>query len=170
MLRLYSFLDLLERSNPPRVVDTAGVVDRTLLDQQQLDLVLRDGSMLDAAGDHNELAGIQNDLAVAQLNDELSFDHVEQLVFILVRVPDELAFHFCHFHIRVIDSADDLRRPLVSEARKLGGEIDFGDHGYFFLAGFFSSFGLASDFVPSDEPALELSDDSDFALEPPLFA
>ena len=170
MLRLYSFLDLLEGSNPPRVVDAAGVIDRALLDEKEFHFFLRDRSMLDAARDHHELTGLEDNLAIAQFDHELAFDDVEQLIFILVRVPDELAFDFGDFHVRVIDGPDDLRRPLIVETGQLRGEIDFADHGYFFLAGFFSSFGFVSDFVPSDDAALELSDDSDFALEAPLFA
>lgn len=108
MLRL-SFLDLLEDRDAARIVDATGVIDRSLFNQQQFDFFFRDWTVLDAARDHDEFARIQNDLAIAQFDDELAFDDIEQLVFFLVRVPDELAFDLGDLHVCVIDGANDLR-------------------------------------------------------------
>lgn len=47
--------------------------------------------VLHSSRDHEYLSGIQNDVAVAQLNVQRAVDDEEQLVRVRVRVPHEFA-------------------------------------------------------------------------------
>ena len=54
--------------------------------------------------------------------------HEEQLIFIIVMMPDKLTLQFHDFYVRVVDFAHDLRRVVFRELRELFAEIHFPDH------------------------------------------
>ncbi|SHX75622.1 Uncharacterised protein [Mycobacteroides abscessus subsp. abscessus] len=84
---------------------------------------MRDRAVLDTAGDDKQLAGAQGDGAITYLNIELALDNQEEFVGVGVRVPDKLAGEFDHLDLVVIQSSDDLRRPVFGELSELVAEI-----------------------------------------------
>src|SRR5438067_2165813 len=84
--------------------------------------------MLDPARDNGELARPQLHLAVAQLDSESAFDHVEKLVLGLVIVPDELTLELDRLDVEVVDLADDLRLPVFAEELELIRHPHLLDH------------------------------------------
>ena len=85
--------------------------------------------MLDAVGDDDELAGIDEKFALATVlsnpHAERTFDYVEEFVFSLVMMPEELALQLGELDVGVVDLANDLGAPLIGEERELVREIDF---------------------------------------------
>src|SRR5262249_22098535 len=82
-------LDPLLGGDRPLAPDVAGVDGRLRLEQQHVHLVFGDRPVLDPARDDHELARVEHDLAVPQLDPQPAPDHVEQLVLRLMVVPDE---------------------------------------------------------------------------------
>ncbi len=78
-----------------------------------MDLVGGDGQMLHAAWDDRELALVQPQVAVAQLDEQSPLDDEEQLILVFVPMPDELAFELDQLDIRVVQLARDLGTPVV---------------------------------------------------------
>jgi hypothetical protein len=69
------------------------------------------GTVLHASGNGESLAGSEFDGAALELNDEFSFDDVEELILVIVLVPMELAMHDPETHHAVIDAAQGLVPP-----------------------------------------------------------
>ena len=61
------------------------------LDQQHVRLVVGLRAVLDAVRDDEQLAGPELDVAVAELDRQPAGDHEEEVVRVVVLVPDELA-------------------------------------------------------------------------------
>jgi hypothetical protein len=66
--------------------------------------------------------------AVAELNIQFSFDDEEEVVGVMVAVPDELAFHADDAHVVPIIIGNDLRGPPVGETAELLRKIDLAPH------------------------------------------
>ena len=64
-------------------------------------------AMFDAAGNDEQLAGSQYDVAVAKLDGQLTVNDEEQLVGVIVTVPDEFALHLHDFDLVVIEAGND---------------------------------------------------------------
>ena len=107
------------------VLDVAGVPCLGGLEQQNVRLALRDGLVLDAARDDIELALVEVDALLPKLDREVAVEHEEQLVGLVVVVPDELAVEFGEFDRLAVEFADELRRLLFVELGELRFEIDF---------------------------------------------
>ena len=98
-------LRLLDR---PLVPHVAGVERRARLEKKQVDLLLDHRPVLDAAWDDQKLPRLEPHIAVAKLQLETASE--DQLVFVIVVMPDELAFE-----VRPPDCW-----PLTASARSLG--------------------------------------------------
>lgn len=101
-----------------------GVHHAGWLDEDRMNFAVRDRAVLDTAGDDKQLAGAQGDGAITHLNIELALDNQEEFVGVGVRVPDKLAGEFDHLDLVVIQSSDDLRRPVFGELSELVAEIN----------------------------------------------
>jgi hypothetical protein len=88
-----------------------------------------DRAMLDALRDDEQFAGAERHGAVAQLDVEHTFKHQEEIVGLVVLVPDELAFELRHHHVVTVVGRDRARREVIAERRELLGEIDPGHCG-----------------------------------------
>ena len=84
--------------------------------------------MLDAFRHDEHLARAERHGAVAQLDVELAFEHQEEIVGLVVLVPDELALHLHDHDVVVVELRDRARRPVLREGRELVGEIDLLVH------------------------------------------
>ncbi len=59
-----------------------------------MDLFICDRAMLHASGHDEELTLLQPDVAIPVLHSESPFDHQEQLVFVVMLVPNEFSQEF----------------------------------------------------------------------------
>jgi hypothetical protein len=80
--------------------------------------------VFDAPRHDEEFALFQPNVPVAKLHAKAALDHQEQLVLVIVVVPDELALEFDQLDELAVQLASDLRLPVGGEAGKLVAEID----------------------------------------------
>src|SRR3712207_6106156 len=102
----------------------AGVRRAGRLDEEDMCLLVGARAVLDAARDDEELARAKVDVAITQLDRQATCQHEEEVVRLVVLVPDELAFYLDELHLVVVQASDDLRAPAVVERRQLVGEVD----------------------------------------------
>jgi hypothetical protein len=122
--------DPLERVDRPLVPDVARIERRGRLEQQDLGLFLGDRPMLDPAWDDEELAFLQPDLAIPEVHPESALHDQEQLILVLMMVPDELALEFHQLDTLAVELAHDPRLPLVGDLVELLREIHLLDCGH----------------------------------------
>ena len=70
-----------------------------------------------------ELAFVEFDDPVTQMQREVAVKHQEELVLVLVMVPDKLAFELRELDVLAVEFADDAGAPVFCELLKLLGEI-----------------------------------------------
>jgi hypothetical protein len=75
--------------------------------------------VLDALGHDVHLPRLQRYGAVAHLNVEHAFQHEEEVVGVVVLVPDELALHLHDHDVMRVELRDGARRPVVGEGGQL---------------------------------------------------
>jgi hypothetical protein len=84
--------------------------------------------VLDASGDHENVPRAQAHgpltIAVAQRDVELAVDDEEELIGVVVRVPDVLAAGMGDPDVVVVDPADDARAVDVAEAGQRLAQAD----------------------------------------------
>src|SRR5262245_42553855 len=95
------------------------IENATRLDQEQLDLLLRVGFVLDASGNNEHFSRRDIDVAIAEVDAERSIQDDEGLVRIFVVVPDEVALQLDDLELIVVHLGDDLRLPLLVEQPEL---------------------------------------------------
>src|SRR5229473_5757454 len=76
--------DALELGDSPFVGDVAGVQRRLWFDQDNVDLVVRNGAVLDAARDDNEFALAHDTLTIAEFHAEGALHDEKEFVFVIV--------------------------------------------------------------------------------------
>ena len=94
------------------------------LDQEDVRLLVRDGTMLHAARDDEELSLAELNVPVAQLDRQPPLQDEKEVVRVGVRVPDELALELPDLNLVVVVVADDPRLEVLVEGRELLREID----------------------------------------------
>src|SRR5262249_15475237 len=118
-------LEPIERRHRALVHHVAGVERGLGLEEEHVDLVgERPRAVLHAVGHHDEFAGPDLAIAVAELHAEPSCHHEEELVLAIVVMPDELPGKLDELHLHVVHLAHDLGRPVLGEARQLLHQID----------------------------------------------
>jgi hypothetical protein len=99
------------------VLDVAGIKRGLWLDEHDLDFFVCAWAMLHAARHDKKLSGFDLNISGAELHSELSLDHQEELVFVLMMVPDEFTLELGELYIVLIELADDLGGKMVREER-----------------------------------------------------
>lgn len=89
------------------------------LDEDCVNFAVCDRAVLNSSRDDEQLTGTECDGAITHLNIELALDDQEEFVRVGVRVPDKLTGEFDHLDLVVIQSSDDLRRPVFGELSEL---------------------------------------------------
>lgn len=89
--------------------NVAGVEGGRGLEENDLDLVLGDGAVLDAAGYDEHLARGQLNLAVAKLHREGSAMDQEEFILTLVMVPIERALELDELDLLAVELGGDAR-------------------------------------------------------------
>src|SRR3954452_11045538 len=118
-------LDRLDGQIATRV---AGVERVARLDQQHVGLLVGLRAVLDALGHHEQLARPEDDVAVAQLDRELALQDQEEVVGLVVLVPDELAEHLHRDQLVVVHVAEQAGLVGVRQQCELLGQIDLVVH------------------------------------------
>jgi hypothetical protein len=121
-------LDALELGDGPFIGDISSVQSRFWFDQNDVNFFVGDGAMFDAARDNDEFTFAHRGFAIAEFHAQSAFDDQKELVFVVVMMPDKLAFEFNGFDVAVVDFADDARIAIVGEKAEFILEID-GVHG-----------------------------------------
>ena len=116
------FLDLLAERRQ-LVLEVAGVDGVARLDDQDVGLVLRSRAVLHASRHDEELALVQHDVSVSELEREPPFEYEEELVRLVVLVPDELALDLSDVDLVVVQVRDDLGRERPVEGCELRSEV-----------------------------------------------
>jgi hypothetical protein len=80
-----------------------------------VNLVLGHRPVFDVPRDDQELALPQPDVTVSELHAEPAAHHQDQLVLVVVVVPDELADELDQLDLLAVQVADHLRTPVVVE-------------------------------------------------------
>jgi hypothetical protein len=101
----------------------ASVDDPGWLDQQRVNFTIGDRAVLHTARHDEQLAGIKADVALAELDGQCADDDDEQLVGVLMCVPDELALDLDDHDFVVIEPRDDFGRPVLGKQGQLLGKI-----------------------------------------------
>ena len=91
-------------------------------------LAFGDGAVLDALRHDQQLAGIEDHLPVTELHPQPPGDDPEELVLVVVVVPDELPLELDDLHVRVVQLADDLGAPPLVEACELLAALHLREH------------------------------------------
>lgn len=107
----------------------AGVFGVDRFEQQHRCAVFGDGVVLDAFGDDEHLAFAKMDrITISHLDGELTFEDKEELVFVFVAMPGELAFEFGEFDLLPVELPDDFGCPSFIEEAEFVGEVDDVTH------------------------------------------
>src|SRR5262249_39397749 len=106
------------------VLHVAGVQRGGGLKEEYLDLVVGDGTMLDAARDDHEFTRSELDDAIAEFQAKTAAMDEEHFVFVLVMMPDEFAFELDELDLLAIQLAGDPRTPMLVERSEFLGERD----------------------------------------------
>src|SRR6266852_3220342 len=88
---------------------------------------LGDGKMIHSARYDQKFSLAHNGFAVAELHLEPAFDDEEELVLVVVVMPDEFAFQFNGLDVAIVYLTDDPGVPVVGEEAELFFKI-YGLH------------------------------------------
>jgi hypothetical protein len=106
------------------VFHVAGVERGGWLEEQNPAFFVGDGLVLDSAGHDDELARFEFDAFVSEFDAEAALYHQEHLVFVLVVMPDELAFQLVELHQLSVQFAGDVGLPVFVDLGEFGSEVD----------------------------------------------
>src|SRR6185436_3736642 len=81
--------------------------------------------MLNTAGDNDEFTLVQLNVTILQLHHEASLVHEKHFVFIVVMMPDKLAFEFHELQVAVVHFTYDFRTPMFIEQLELFSQVYF---------------------------------------------
>jgi hypothetical protein len=84
--------DSLELCDRPFVGDVSRIQSCFWLEEHDVDFVVGDGEMFDAARDDDEFAFTHERFVVAEFHAQRAFDNEKELIFVFVMMPDEFAF------------------------------------------------------------------------------
>src|SRR5688572_6474626 len=107
--------DLLQLADRPLVLHVARIERGGGLEEEDLHFLFRYGAVLDAAGHDQEFPFLQPDVAVPELHAETALHDHEELVLMLVVMPDEFALELRELHMLAVELADDLGAPVIGE-------------------------------------------------------
>src|SRR5260370_39073774 len=96
-------LDALELGDRPFVGDVPRVQRRFWFDQDNVDLFVRNGAVLDAARDDNELAFAHQAFPIAEFHSETTLHDEKKFVLVIVMMPEKFSLELDGFHQAIID-------------------------------------------------------------------
>ncbi len=87
-------------------------------------LLLGNGAMFHATGDHDQLAFTQYNGSVAKFHREFAVNHQEELVFVVVGVPIKDAVEFGQLDFLPIQGSNNSGGPMFRQLVKTGVQVD----------------------------------------------
>ena len=94
-------------------------------------LFLGDGTVLYSLGNDEQLTRTKGDVALVHTNGDATFENKEEIIRVVMRVPNELAFDLDDHEIVAVELPDDAGLPVTFKCSELLREIDssHGVHG-----------------------------------------
>src|SRR5262245_34524861 len=80
--------------------------------------------MLDPLGHHEHLTGTEGDVSVAHLNGHSSLEHEEEVVCVVVLVPNKRPLHFDYHQVVAIELTNRSWLPMLRKAREFVREVN----------------------------------------------
>ena len=102
----------------------AGIRRPRGLDQKNVRLFLRDRAMLDPLGYHEYFTWAKMDVSISHTDCEPTLQDKEEVIRVIMLVPDELALNFDHHEVMSVELADGSRLPVLRKSRELFHEVD----------------------------------------------
>ena len=90
-----------------------------------MNLIGRDGPVLDAARDDQKLPFFQPERMVPKIHSESPLDDQEQLILVLMMMPDKLSLEFDQLDVLAVQIANDPRIPVVVEQAEFFLDVYF---------------------------------------------
>jgi hypothetical protein len=116
--------DALELGDSPFASDVPRVQRRSWFDQDDVNLFVSGGAVLDAARDDNEFAFLNGGFVAPELHPQYALYDQKHFVFALMMVPDKLALQFDGLDVAVVYFADDTRVAVVGKKGEFFVQID----------------------------------------------
>jgi hypothetical protein len=91
----------------------SGIGRSLRLDEKYMRFILGYWTMFNAFGHDEYFTGTERDDSIPQLNVDASAQDKEEIVGLIVLVPNELALHFDYHQIMPVELADDSRLPII---------------------------------------------------------
>ncbi|SPE28430.1 hypothetical protein SBA2_40003 [Acidobacteriia bacterium SbA2] len=107
------------------VHNVAGVQRGSRFEQKKPAFFVGDGTVLDSARHHDELACLDPFMAVAKFHAEAAFDYQEHFIFVFVVVEDEFALEFVELDRLPVQFGSDVGLPVFGNLGKFFGDVDF---------------------------------------------
>ena len=120
-------LEPLGRIDGALVAQVARIEGGDGLQKQDVCLGVGHGFVLDTSWHDKELALVQLDDAIAQVDSEPAPKDEEQLVLALMVMPDELALELGELDVLAVELADNAGTPMLRKLLELFGEVDLFD-------------------------------------------
>src|SRR5438445_3247081 len=111
--------DALELCDRPFVDDVSSVQRRFWFDQDNVDLFVRNGAVLNSVRDDNEFALANQAFTIAEFHAERALHHEKKFVFVIVMMPEKFSFELDGLYKAIVDFADDAGLVV------LGNDIEF---------------------------------------------
>ena len=80
--------------------------------------------MLDSLWYHKQLSGTQYDIPAAHLNRHSPLEHEEEVIRVVMFVPNKRAFHFDDHEIVPIELTDGSWLPMLCKRRECFRQVD----------------------------------------------
>jgi hypothetical protein len=112
-------LNAFEVGDGPFVGDVPGVQSGLRLDQNEMDFVVGQGAMFDAARNDDKFAFTDNFGAITELHLQRALGYQKKFVFLVMMMPHELTFEFNDLHVAIVDFSEDARTGEVGKEREL---------------------------------------------------
>src|SRR5467141_3031424 len=121
-------LDALELGDSPFVGDVPRVQRRFWFDQDNVDLFVRNGAVLDAVRDDNELAFAHHTLTIAEFHAERALHDEKKFILLIVMMPEKFSLEFDGFHQAIIDFTYDAGLVVLGNETEFFFQV-YGVHG-----------------------------------------
>src|SRR5262249_12793080 len=97
------------------VGDVPGVQCAHGFKEKNVDLIGGNGVVLNPLWNDEELPRRKSDLAIAELDHQATLEDEEQLVGVLMTVPDEFTLELRDLHVLTVELTDDAGAPMFGE-------------------------------------------------------
>jgi hypothetical protein len=117
--------DSLELRGRPFIGDVPGIECCFWLDENDVDFVVGDGEMFDAARDDDEFPFAHERFLVTEFHAQRASNDEKELILLFVMVPDKFAFQFHSFDVTFIHLTDDPGVPAIGEETEFLLQVNF---------------------------------------------